>query len=249
MMLQLDIGNTRIKWRSCDGRRIVDRGTHPRADIDTLVDTLPAQPPPNHIWVASVAGAAMELTLTEQAVLRWGVEPWYARSSASALGLRNSYAAPERMGVDRWLAMLAAWKDAGRAVCVIDAGSALTIDFVSADGEHMGGYILPGLDSMERALLSDTDRVRFGEAARDQLGPGRSTEEAVFNGILLSQAGAVAHALDRQSTDFQLYYSGGNGLTLHAHLRRGGVYEPDLVLAGLQLLGEAEAGSLGRTLL
>ena len=68
---------------------------------------------------------------------------------------------------------------------IVDAGSALTIDFVAANGEHRGGYILPGIDSMERALLSDTDRVRFGEARRDCIDPGRSTEEAVYNGLLL----------------------------------------------------------------
>jgi type III pantothenate kinase len=135
--------------------------------------------------------------------------------------------------------MLAAWQPRRQQVCVIDAGSALTIDFVAAAGQHIGGYILPGLDSMERALLSDTDRVRFGEAARDSLEPGCSTETAVFNGLLLSQAGAVRLALEQVTGQCELVFSGGNGRLLRDCLGLGGSLEADLVLDGLALLGAA----------
>ena len=79
----------------------------------------------------------------------------------------------------------------GAGLCVIDAGSALTIDIVSAAGQHEGGYIIPGAALMERALLLDTDRVRFDEEVGYALAPGTSTAEAVRHGIALAQAGAV----------------------------------------------------------
>ena len=63
----------------------------------------------------------------------------------------------------------------------------------------------------------------------------------MFNGLLLSQAGAVAHALDRMGGEYSIYYSGGNGLALHGHLALGGRYEAELVLDGLQVLGGVEA--------
>jgi type III pantothenate kinase len=229
----MDVGNTRAKWRLCLGAEIIEAGALGRESAAIL----PAlAQPPSGLWVASVAGASLESAIRAEARSRWNIEPWFARSTATACGLTNSYEQPQRMGVDRWLAMLAAWQQVGNAVCVVDAGSALTIDFVSQGGEHLGGYILPGLDSMERALLQDTDRVRFADAPRDSIAPGRCTEHAVFNGLLLSQAGAVALALTRQSGDFALLFSGGNGSALQTVLEMEGSFEPDLVLDGLALL-------------
>jgi type III pantothenate kinase len=230
LILQLDIGNTRIKWRLVEGADTVNCGAILRSGG---LDLPPLEQAPEQVWVASVAGEELEALLKQEFT---GVDVWFARTGERACGVSNSYAQPHRMGVDRWLAMLAAWNQAGDAVCVVDAGSALTIDFVSARGTHLGGYILPGLDSMERALLSDTDRVRFADAARDSLAPGQSTEEAVYNGLLLSQAGAVALALDRLDHVGRVYFSGGNGAVLQVALNRGGQFVPDLVLDGLALL-------------
>jgi type III pantothenate kinase len=232
LILQLDIGNTRIKWRLVEGADIVNGGAIVRSGG---LDLPPLAQVPGQVWVASVAGEELEALLKQEFS---GVDVWFARTVERACGVRNSYTQPHRMGVDRWLAMLAAWNQAGDSVCVVDAGSALTIDFVSARGTHLGGYILPGLDSMERALLSDTDRVRFADAARDSLAPGQSTEETVYNGLLLSQAGAVALALDRLDHVGKIYFSGGNGAVLRAALDRGGQHAPDLVLDGLALLAK-----------
>jgi len=245
VILQLDIGNSRVKWRLCGDGEILGRGIEPRLELARLFFSVDAKAGPTQVWVSSVAGEEAEALLQQQIMEHWGVTPWFARPGSLACGLRNSYSQPLRMGVDRWLAMLAAWKDAEAAVCIVDAGSALTIDFVSAAGEHLGGYILPGLDSMERALLSDTDRVRFADAARDQLEPGRSTEEAVYNGLFLSQAGAVALALQRLGGNFSIYFTGGNGRALCQRLKLGGKFTAELVLDGLQLLAAEQLGDDG----
>lgn len=243
MILQMDVGNTRAKWRLCRGGQAIDSGSLGR-ESDAILPDLQQQP--SGLWIASVAGAPLEAAIRAEAASRWNIEPWFARTTATVCGLTNSYEEPQRMGVDRWVAMLAAWQQVGQAVCVVDAGSALTIDFVSQGGEHLGGYILPGLDSMERALLEDTDRVRFADAPRDSIAPGHCTEHAVFNGLLLSQAGAVALALSRQAGDFSLVFSGGNGRALQAVLEIEGSFEPDLVLDGLALLAaqSIETGGL-----
>ncbi len=242
MTLLLDIGNTRVKWRMQSEQGLTERGASSQAGLQEMFIDIAGRHQPQQVWISSVAEAEFEAQLKDQLLGLWQIEPWFARTGVAALGLTNSYREPERMGADRWLAMLAAWKRAQSAVCVVDAGSALTIDFVSTGGQHLGGYILPGLDSMERALLSDTDRVRFGDAARDQLEPGTSTEEAVFNGLLLSQAGAVSLALHRTMGDFGLIFTGGNGELLHQSLRLGGEVVDNLVLDGLYLLGCEQAG-------
>ncbi len=240
MILLLDIGNTRIKWQLRNEQAVLEQGAYLREREPVLPDLTTAVVP-LQVWVSSVAGDAFEVALAAQTQARWSLQPWFARASASAAGITNSYAEPERMGVDRWLAMLAAWQQAAGAVCVVQAGSALTIDFVASSGEHCGGYILPGLDSMQRALLNDTARVRFPSANTQSLEPGRSTAEAVHRGILLSQVGAVAVALERMAHTDAVYFAGGNGESLARALNReGAVFAPALVLDGLQLLAAAE---------
>lgn len=234
MILQMDIGNSALKWRTSLRGQILDRGSLPRSG-DTQLPEFSGIP--EEVWIASVAGEQGDAELAAGVLARWDLQPWFAESSAQACGVTNSYREPSRMGVDRWLAMIAAWERVGDSVCVVDAGSALTIDFLDERGHHRGGYILPGMAMMERSLLGETARVRFGDAARDRLAPGTSTDEAVLNGLQLAQAGSIALALDRFGGDSALIFSGGNGSIAMQLLDRGGSYVEDLVLDGLARLG------------
>lgn len=233
MKLLLDIGNTAIKWRMGNhGGRLSREEALP---LPVLEDA------PDGVWISSVAEEAFEKTVSDAVLERWGVPAWFARSGAEACGVRNSYSEPERMGVDRWLAMIAAYAEVDAACCVVDAGSALTIDFLDGEGFHRGGYILPGLAMMERALLGDTARVRFGESARDVLEPGTSTESAVFNGLQLAQVGAIATAMERFGEEADIVFTGGDGEVAQRLLDRDGQFIESLVLDGLDRLGREEA--------
>jgi type III pantothenate kinase len=236
--LQLDVGNSSAKWRLMCGDFIVARGVYRTDDKASQSALLQCCDELQHIWVSSVAGQATEQALDALLSERWGVSPWFARTQARAGSLCNSYVDPTRMGVDRWLAMLGARERERGNLCVIDAGSALTIDLVSAAGHHQGGYIIPGSGLMERALLLDTDRVRFAEQADYALTPGRSTAEAVRHGIALAQAGAVALALEQNHVNapVSLFFCGGSGQMLMQLLQRGGEWAPDLVFEGLAIM-------------
>ena len=235
--LQLDVGNSSAKWRVITAGRVTARGKYiPGEDMSRqlLLDSVKQ---PGQIWISSVASAATEAELVATLVKRWGVEPWIARTQAHTGGLSNSYGDPSRMGVDRWLVMLAARQRVNDAFCVVDAGSALTIDIVDAFGQHKGGYIIPGPALMERALLLDTDRVRFDEEVGYALTPGSSTAEAVRHGVALAQTGAVALAIEHIDLECpQLLFCGGGGELLMQLLGRGGSYEPDLVFEGLEAM-------------
>ena len=248
MILLLDVGNTQVKWRCHDaGDNTTARlGAAPRPDLTGLLDTLAESCPTASVWVSSVAGAEFDRELHAQLAGRWQRAPWFAATEAAALGLRNSYRRPGQLGIDRWLAMLAAWKERQTGVCVVDSGSALTIDFVAADGQHLGGYIIPGLESMRRVLLDDTRRVFSATDPRARLAAATSTESAVDNGLLLAHAGAVSLAVQQRSDgDFALVFSGGNGAALQDALGLGGSYCETLVLDGLYLLGQAQADGDG----
>jgi type III pantothenate kinase len=241
--LQLDVGNSSAKWRLVVEGEVRARGLYRPEDSASRQELLGSAPALEAVWVSSVARDAVNEALSTLLTRRWGREVWFAHSESRAPGLRNSYAEPRRMGVDRWLAMLAARAQCEGRLMVVDAGSALTIDLVSSDGVHEGGYIIPGPLLMERALLLDTDRVRFSEAVEYALSPGTSTAQAVRHGIALAQAGAVTLALAAAGEDEvpRVLFTGGGGAWLAANTPAGGEYLPDLVLDGLQLAGEARA--------
>ncbi len=239
--LQIDLGNSSAKWRLVNGSEVLARGRYSRDDPasrDALLDVAPA---PVAIWVSSVADADRESQLAAMLRERWGVEPWFARTPASCAGLTNSYAEPQRMGVDRWLAMLGARGRNNGRLCVVDAGSALTIDLVDAGGRHEGGFIIPGARLMERALLLDTGRVRFEQDPQYNLAPGTSTAQAVRHGIALAQAGAVNLALARAGAPAPaLFFCGGDGALLRGLLGEPGVFAADLVFEGLQVMAAGQ---------
>jgi type III pantothenate kinase len=233
--LQLDVGNSGAKWRLLRGEHVIERGLYRPDDKASQAVLLDCGEQLDQIWVASVAANATEDELAALLQKRWGIAPWFARTEAQTGTLSNSYADPARMGVDRWLAMLGARQRQQGRLCVVDAGSALTIDIVSADGRHEGGYIIPGPALMERALLFDTDRVRFAEDVDYALAPGKSTAEAVRHGIALAQAGAVALALQQAGGEaMPLFFCGGAGETLMQLVQPpAGQWVPDLVFEGL----------------
>lgn len=238
--LQLDVGNSSAKWRLLEGDEIVARGLYRSEDEQSRDNLLACSPRLDAIWISSVAKDEAQQELSAMLRRQWQLEPWLARSEAETLGLINSYSEPQRMGVDRWLAMLAARQRYTGRLCVVDAGSALTIDIVAAEGRHEGGYIIPGPQLMERALLLDTDRVRFAETAEYALQPGESTAEAVRHGIALAQAGAVTMALNLAGSEpLKSIFTGGGGQWLQRHLNYDGEYVADLVLDGLQCMGRA----------
>jgi type III pantothenate kinase len=235
--LQLDVGNSSAKWRLVDGGEVLARGRYMPGDEVSRAQLCALSPVPQGIWISSVAAEAAELALMELLTAQWQVKPWFARTQAQTAGLINSYEHPERMGVDRWLAMLGARARSSARLCVVDVGSALTIDLVDENNVHEGGYIIPGPHLMERALLLDTDRVRFEEQVDFALTPGVSTAEAVRHGIALAQAGALALALDEgPEAQTQLFFCGGGGELLMKLLNRGGIFVPDLVFEGLEVM-------------
>ncbi len=235
--LQLDVGNSSVKWRLVRRGQICDRGSYQRNNQSAQAKLLNCTDTLDYIWIASVAAPAAEVELAGLLEGQWGIAPWFARTQACTGSLSNSYEDPGRMGVDRWLAMLGAREREQGRLCVIDAGSALTIDIVSASGRHEGGYIIPGAALMERALLLDTDRVRFDEEVGYALAPGTSTAAAVRHGIALAQAGAVALALDQAGSEpMALLFCGGAGEALMQLVNRGGQWLPDLVFEGLGVM-------------
>lgn len=230
--LLIDVGNTAIKW--CIERDgVLGEVTRCERSLADFVESLSVIGTDiSQVAIASVAGADFEQQLAQALGDITGAAVAFARTAAAAGPLHNSYAEPERMGVDRWLAMLGAFEPGKGPVCVIDAGTALTVDLVDAQGRHVGGYIIPGIQMMTAALLSQTDRVRFDDQAPTTLKPGQSTAACVTAGGWTAGFGAIQQVM-AQHPDYRIVLAGGDASALIA-LGINGVWYPDLVFEGLR---------------
>ena len=247
MILELDVGNSRIKWRVLN-REAQAGDLHPDALMggaeDATVKLFESIPRDLQLSAARGCSVGSELLLVELAEgleERWGLELDVAEVSAQCGGITNSYKEVGRMGVDRWLAMIAAFNRQKRACLVVDAGTALTIDLVADDGRHQGGYILAGLSMAVKALENNTGITLRNRDFSPFGGPGTSTEQAVLGGALSSAVSLILEALGRlRCTDSgaMVYLCGGDAELLAQALRSRGesgfTVEPDLVLDGLE---------------
>jgi type III pantothenate kinase len=171
------------------------------------------------------------------------LSPQRVEATAEACGVRNGYRDPRQLGVDRWLAVVAAFARVHGAACVVDAGTALTVDAVDDTGLHLGGYIVPGLDLMQRALTSSTgdlaERSSVVHAAGRTL-LADNTRDAISRGCIAALGALIerAHAALSASSAAPpaLLLTGGDAAQIEAVLDVASETVPDLVLQGLRLV-------------
>jgi len=196
MILDADIGNSRLKWRLGEGSRIDSRGVVNLTDLDSLKVPARDAHPVTRIRAACVAGTAIEQRFSAWCERSFALAPEFARVQQGLGGIRVAYESPTIFGVDRWLAMLAAYHQVKGACVVVDAGSALTADFINGDGSHLGGLILPGARLMREALLAQTHGVKPGSSPiPGAWQPGRDTVSGVANGVAASFSGLANEIL------------------------------------------------------
>lgn len=161
MKLLLDLGNTRLKWALQAAQGWQAQGAMAWSEAPALLGaSWRALPEPVAAFGASVVDEEREHAVAAQVRAQFGREVVWLRTPASACGVRNAYPEPGRLGVDRFLAMVAAHA-AGAGDCVlVGVGTALTLDALTAAGEHLGGLIAPGPRLMQQALLGATVQVR-----------------------------------------------------------------------------------------
>jgi type III pantothenate kinase len=207
--------------------------------------------PPVRVVAANVAGPQAAAVLAAWIQERWGVSIEYVHSTAEACGVRNGYKRPETLGVDRWLALIAARHFVNGAVCIVDCGTAITCDVISASGEHLGGQIAPGLHAMKASLVANTQVIEPANEAPEELGLlAGDTASAMETGCMW----AVIAYLDRIIVEInewlkvpmQVIVTGGDAPKLLPYLGEHFAaghwrHEPDWVLRGLQILASEKA--------
>jgi len=245
MRLLLDLGNTRLKWAlqgpspAWLAHGVLQWGE----DLATLPGAAWAGfPRSTQVVGASVVDDAREQRVAVVVRQTFGRAPEWLRTPASACGVRNAYAEPQRLGVDRFLAMVAAHA-AGRAPCVLaSAGTALALDALAEDGRHLGGLIAPGVQLMQRSLLDATAQVR-PQRPGDILELADNTADAVTSGSWQAAAALVerfhAHMRPRLGGAPALILDGGDAPRLAPLLSLPVQMASDSVLRGLALWADA----------
>ncbi|WP_448145540.1 pantothenate kinase [Pseudomonas silesiensis] len=244
MILELDCGNSFIKWRVLDAdvRRVVGEGV---VDSDlALLESLKALKGLALKFCRLVSVRTPEETHALIALLTqaFGVSVACAAPAREMSGVRNGYEEFERLGLDRWLAMLGGFHLASGACLVLDFGTAVTADFIAGDGEHLGGFICPGMPLMRNQLRTHTRRIRYGDVAAERalesLIPGRTTVEAVERGCSLMLRGFVLTQLEMARSywgdDFTVFLTGGDADLVSGIAPEARVV-PDLVFVGLAM--------------
>jgi len=265
-MIAVDIGNSRVKWALFNAGEIVKHGVFTYTkDIDKhdfenklCEENLPKSS--SSIVVSCVAGVDIKQRFSRWLKENDFAECRFAETQSKQCAIVNAYKDPAKMGVDRWLAMIAAFDlcDAknGELICVIDCGTAITLDVLDVQGAHIGGLIMPGYQTMVRSLFAQTGNIesfeQMGFNHAQNSGLACSTRDAIIKGCSQLVAGGVADVLKRQLaegvTKIHCVVSGGDGqwvadeLDTDEQVReitgaavRESYYRPFLVLQGLYL--------------
>lgn len=250
MILLIDIGNSRIKWATLIRGKLHHGGDTARPEDESAVAACAEQlwkraKKPGAVFVSNVAGPTFAAAIAAWILQRWQVQAHFVVAEPAAFGVTNAYTVPERLGPDRWAALIAARRRYDGPVCIVDAGTAVTIDVLTASGSHQGGLIIPGLNMMRRALLERTQDIHFTTLApaRGHITLlARDTQDGVDGGTLYT----LVAVIDRVVADVGMEFggeltrliTGGNAATLLPLLAGDYHHVPELVLEGLAIIAE-----------
>lgn len=220
--LLIDVGNTRIKY-------CVDHPSLQQMNFASSLDDIPL----DGITEVRIATVSRHKEI-ERWALKQTVLVRLARVKKLHKGLRVAYEDEQKLGVDRWLALLAAWCELKSDACIVDMGTAITVDYLAEDGSHEGGYILPGYQLMKQSLGQNTAQVGYGGESNDIV-PGKVTQDCVDHGINRIVEALIMSLMTAEPRVNRLIITGGDAHRLGLPQRsENAVCDETLVLRGLR---------------
>lgn len=239
-VLAIDAGNTRVKWGVHDGGKWNPCGALPTAESARLADQWKAIEGSVDAIASNVAGESIERSLRHACEARgWALA--IVAPLPEQLGVTNGYRDHRQLGPDRWAGLIAAHRKHPGHKLVVNAGTALTVDALTAEGRFTGGLIVPGPALMRRSLDRGTAGLRLTEGVFDTF--PKSTPDAITTGAILACVGAIERmraAMTREKFPPEhVILSGGAAPEIAPHLPGGAILEENLVLDGLLAIARA----------
>jgi len=240
LYLLFDVGNTRLKWAAIEStQQPSDRqkklwaysgsisskslaSAEHRAELaDYIAKTLPK---PDAIGFTCVAGKDAIENL-QSLFPQWNDISWKQLTGDSQFaGARTLYEDPSKLGADRWAAVIGARALSNTNTLIINAGTATTIDLLGANGVHYGGWILPGLELMQKSLEGNTAQLPLAVREQAAAGFGLSTNNAIISGCDAAQIGAIQYAIQLAKEIHhpieKVWIDGGNAKILAAEMNK-----------------------------
>ena len=243
-ILLLDIGNTRIKWGVLFKGEIVETGAVTISEakssgFSSLIRSIPKDI--NKALASNVSSIKISTRLSAAIGASFGCDIEFVNRGLSSYGITTEYSEPRQLGIDRRIAMIGARAEFNGEIAIIDAGTAVTIDFVNKKGVHIGGQILPGLHLMLKALDDSTRNISNSGITEDILQReidlwAKDTTSAVISGAYNALCGAIIRSVsDLRKMGFKpkVILTGGDARFLMNFLDKSYLYRPNLVLNGL----------------
>ncbi len=249
--LLFDIGNTRVKWGVLDEDGLGRTGsvTHDalkEKGIETLTRRLPRRV--ERAVACNVAGPDVGRRFARAIGIHIRGDLSFVHSEAQGHGVVSAYRKPRTLGVDRWVAMVAARAEFEDALLVVDVGTAVTIDALDADGRHLGGQIIPGLRLLGEALSRDTSDIGAARSKSVRIDSPKdffaaTTGTAVACGSLSAVCGAIERAELMMASLGHVpttVLTGGDASRILALLAGEPEHRPNLVLEGLSVMVQSD---------
>lgn len=242
-ILLLDIGNSRIKWGTLDGEGYISGiGSRPHRlhGVGNIAKHCWLDMSPYRVVASNVAGNTLACELQEWVWATWQLEVEFLRPEAQAHGVVNAYRNPTLLGSDRWAALLGAARRPHGPLCIVDCGTAVTMDAITSDNIHLGGFIVPGLELMRDSLITGTAGIRHACGTEETAFLARDTGSAVAGGTLYT----IVALIDRVVADLTaelcatvtVLLTGGDAALMVPLLASPVEYEADLVFHGLAIV-------------
>ncbi|MGF1616126.1 MAG: type III pantothenate kinase [Gammaproteobacteria bacterium] len=245
MMLVVDIGNTRVKWAQVSDGYFVERGEaiYPKEAVANILEEhWSSVARPRQVVICNVAGPRIAEAVASWIGRQWGCRVDFVAARPAGWGVTNAYEDFTSLGADRWAALIGAQRKFLPPLCIVDCGTAITIDGLAAGGQHLGGLILPGLDLMRRSLARRAEAIPPVSGGKLDL-LARNTNDAVAAGTLYAAVTLIDRVVADMEITLQVAVScvvcGGDAGLLAPHLARRAIVEPDLVLLGTAVMAEA----------
>jgi len=243
-MILLDCGNSSLKaqLRDC-GRVQASFASSYHANWSQRLERWLRGTAATHCYQSSVLDSRRQAQLDDCLATRFGEAVTRFRSELHGGGVISGYRQPPRLGVDRWLALIGAAGLVDGDCIVIDAGSAITLDLLRGDGQHLGGAIFPGINTSLERFRQIFSHIDFSDPEITATGePGCSTEAAIQidypRDSIERLRELVTRWIQRLDQNASVLLAGGDAFRVQQELEQPGRIVPDLVFLGMSRLAE-----------
>lgn len=236
MKLLVDMGNSRLKWAIFENQHLITGKPLQNEQVceQALLELWRHLEPKQLATVCVTSNQRLELVISVASNLWPDIKITRVSTLAHGFGIINAYQQPEKLGADRWVALCAVRHFYSLPACIVDCGTAITIDLVNSEGLHLGGFIIPGLTLMKKSLAAGTEALPFNNEFYP-LKPANFTEGAIYSGTLMAVIGMIEKILAEQSA-MEVILTGGDAGLIASHLSVSCALDSDLVLRGLAVI-------------